>query len=183
MAGRRLVSWVVLAAALPASAGCVERRFVVTTNVPGAQVYVNNVAIGPSPADSRWDYPGRYELRAVAQGYEPLRVYKQVNPKWYEYPGLDFIFEALWPFHIEDVRRFELELVPATQVRTDELLDAANRLRERGRNLPAPEQPDPPRAAPPPPQPPPAVIQDLPPTGPAPPPVGTVVPSRPAGTQ
>jgi len=180
MAGGRVGRLLILAIALPATGGCVERRFVVATNVPGAQVYVNNVPIGPSPADTRWEYPGRYEFRVVAQGYEPLREYKRVWPKWYELPGLDFVFEALWPFHIEDVRRFQFELVPATQVRTDELLDAANRLRERATAMPPPEQPDPPanpsRPAPP------AVIPvpaDTPvPAGPAAP----VAPRPPAGT-
>ena len=119
--------------------GCVERRFVVQSNVPGALVSVNNQPAGPSPADVRWDYTGTYEFRAVAQGYEPLVQRVRIRPKWYEYPGLDFFFEAIWPFHIEDVRRVALELQPAQPVRTDELLDAANELRERGQNLPPPK--------------------------------------------
>lgn len=164
MAGVRRGGLFVLAAVLPAAAGCVERRFVVETNVPGAQVYVNNVAVGPSPADARWEYPGRYEFRVVAQGYEPLKVYEQVNPKWYEYPGLDLFFEVLWPFHIEDVRRFRFDLAPAAQVRTDELLDAATRLRERAATLPAPQDPEP---------------QPGPPVRPAVPPPPAVIPVPP----
>ncbi|QEL17898.1 PEGA domain-containing protein [Limnoglobus roseus] len=127
---------------LAAGGGCVERRFVVQTNAPGAQVYVNNQAAGPSPADVRWDYTGVYEFRAVAQGYEPLVERIKIRPKWYEYPGLDFFFEAVYPFHIEDVRRISLELRPAELVRTDELLDAAERLREQGHNLPPPKYPE-----------------------------------------
>ena len=59
------------------------------------------------------------------------------------YPPLDFVFETLWPFHIEDVRRFRFDLVPATQIRTDELLDAANSMRAQGQSLPPPKYPDP----------------------------------------
>jgi hypothetical protein len=139
MAGPRLPVLLVLTAGL-AAAGCVERRFVVETNVPGAQVYIDNVPYGPSPSDARWEYPGKYEFRAVAQGFEPLREVRDIRPKWYEYPGLDFFFEVLWPFHIEDVRRVQLTLVPAAQPRTDELLDAASRLREQARTLPPPEE-------------------------------------------
>lgn len=127
---------------LGANSGCVERRFVVQTNAPGAQVYVNNQQAGPSPADVRWDYTGVYEFRAVAQGYEPLVERIKIRPKWYEYPVLDFFFEAVYPFHIEDVRRIALELKPSQLVRTDELLDAAERLREEGKNLPPPKYPD-----------------------------------------
>ncbi len=128
---------------LAAGAGCVERRFVVQANVPGALVSVNNQPAGPSPADVRWDYTGVYEFRAVAQGYEPLVQRVRIRPKWYEYPGLDFFFEAIWPFHIEDVRRIALELQPSQPVRTDELLDAANELRDRGQNLPPAKYDDP----------------------------------------
>jgi hypothetical protein len=130
--------------------GCVERRFVIETNVPGAQVYVNNVPAGQSPADAHWDYAGRYEFRVVAQGYEPLRQVEHVRARWYDYPPLDFIFETLWPFHIEDVRRFHFDLVPATQIRTDELLNDANNLRGQGQNLPPPKNPEPEKKSPPP---------------------------------
>ncbi len=125
------------------SSGCVERRFVIDTNAPGSQVYVNNVAAGPSPGDARWEYPGHYEFRAVAQGYEPKVERIRIRPKWYEYPGIDFFFEVLYPFHIEDVRRIHLTLEPAAPVRTDELLDAANRIREDANSLPPPRDPEP----------------------------------------
>jgi PEGA domain len=124
------------------STGCVERRFVVQTNVPGAQIFVNNQPVGPSPADQHWDYTGVYEFRAVAPGYDPLLQRVNIRPKWYEYPGIDLFFEVLYPFHIEDVRRLNLELQPSQIVRTDELLERANSLREQGQNLPAPKYPD-----------------------------------------
>ena len=136
-----------LVPALSAGSGCVERRFVIETNVPGAQVFVNNTAIGPSPGDTRWDYPGRYNFRAVAQGYEPYRTTENVGAKWYDYPPFDFFVENLWPFHIEDVRRFRFELQPAAQVRTDELLDAATNLRNRAAALPPSSVPDTPPPA------------------------------------
>src|SRR5436190_16711517 len=97
-----LLLWAGAAAAL---AGCVDRRFVVETNVPGAQVSWDGVPIGPSPADSRWEYAGYYEFKAVAPGYEPLTQRVLFAPKWYQYPPFDFVAEVLWPFRVEDVRR------------------------------------------------------------------------------
>jgi hypothetical protein len=137
--GRRLLPTLAAAAILP-FAGCVERRFVLESNVPGAQIYVNDAAVGPSPADARWDYAGKYKFKVVAPGYEPLTDVRSVPAKWYDYPPLDFVFENLWPFHIEDVRRFQFNLSPIAPVRTDELLDNANRLRERGRALESSER-------------------------------------------
>jgi PEGA domain len=122
--------------------GCVQRRFVVQTNVP-AQIYVNNQPIGPSPADTAWEYTGEYELSAVAQGYAPTKERIKIKPKWYQYPGIDFFFEVLYPFNIEDVRRINLTLTPSNQVRTDELLDAASSLRSEAQTLPPPKYPDP----------------------------------------
>lgn len=131
---RRLLAPCAAAATLLA-AGCVERRFVLESNVPGAQIFVNDAAVGPSPADARWDYAGKYKFKVVAPGYEPLTDVRRVGAKWYDYPPLDFFVETIWPFHIEDVRRFTFDLQPIAPVRTDELLDNANRLRDRGRAL------------------------------------------------
>jgi hypothetical protein len=124
------------------AAGCVDRRFVVETNVPGAQVYHNDVPIGPSPADTSFEYPGYHEFRAVAPGYEPLAVREYIRPRWYDIPGLDFFAEVIWPVRIEDVRRVQLTLAPAHQVNTQELLGAAENLRARGRALPPSSVPD-----------------------------------------
>jgi hypothetical protein len=131
--------------ALTSLTGCVERRFVIESNVPGAQVYVNNVPVGPSPADARWDYAGKYEFRVVAQGYEPLTQVERVRGRWYDYPGLDFVAETLWPFHIEDVRRFRFDLQPTATIRTDELINKGSELRNQARQLPPPQYPETPR--------------------------------------
>jgi hypothetical protein len=140
-----------------AAAGCVDRRFVVETNVPGALVSVDGKQIGPSPADGWYTYSGCYEFQAVAPGYRPLTEKVRFKPRWYDYPPLDLFAEVLWPGRIEDVRRVRLELEPARPVRTDELLGEAEFLRDRGRSLPEPTVPDdapkPPPLPKPPPQP------------------------------
>ena len=116
--------------------GCVDRRFVVETNPPGAQVTIDGKAIGPSPADGTFVYPGRYEVRAVAPGYEPLTKSVKLQRKWYDYPGLDFVAEVLYPGRIEDVRRIPLSLDPARDVDPNGILANADTLRNRGQTLP-----------------------------------------------
>lgn len=117
-------------------AGCVDRRFVVETNVPGAQIAVDGAPIGPSPADSRWEYSGAYQFTASAPGYQPLAKRVHFKARWYQYPPLDLIAEVFWPFRIEDVRRVYLELEPVQPVNQAELISSANQLRSRGLTLP-----------------------------------------------
>jgi hypothetical protein len=127
--------------------GCVDRRFVVTTNVPGAQITVDGKSIGPAPVDDQYLYAGWREIRAVAPGYEPTTKRVKFEYKWYDYPGLDLIAEVLWPFTIQDIRRVDLELQPARPLRNEELNFKAEELRARGLALPPAsvpdEQPDP----------------------------------------
>lgn len=166
----RFLALATLPTLLVSGLGCVDRRFVVTTNVPGAQVYLDDQPVGASPADGRWDYAGYYKFTAVAPGYEPTVQRIRFRPKWFEYPPLDFFAEVLWPFRIEDVRHVELELFPARPVNPDSLISEAEQLRSRGQQLPpsqVPEKPKPtpvnpppsPTAAPPPAEKPPEPIK------------------------
>jgi hypothetical protein len=132
-----------------ALAGCVDRRFVVTTNVPGAQVFWDGKPLGPSPVDSEFEYAGNYEFTALAPGYEPLREKVRFAPKWYMYPPFDLIAETLYPGRIEDVRRVTLNLVPKRQLTDEQLLAQANVLRAQGKALPPPRFPDKKDAPPP----------------------------------
>ncbi len=129
-------------AAAGLTAGCVDRRFVVETNVPGAQVAVDGVPIGPSPTDARWEYAGCYEFTAVAPGYQPLTQRVRFRPKWYNFPPFDFLAEVVWPFRIEDVRRVQLTLEPVRPVNPLELVNRADALRARGLNLPPSSVPE-----------------------------------------
>jgi hypothetical protein len=115
--------------------GCVERRFVVESDPPGAIVYVNNSSMGATPVDVPFLYYGVYDLTLVRDGCETLRVRQNVQPPLYAYPPLDFAAENLYPFHIEDVRRFRYQLRPVRIPQTDELLRQATDLRERGQQL------------------------------------------------
>jgi hypothetical protein len=130
--------------------GCVERRFVVTTDPPGAIVLNNGRSIGQSPADDHFVYYGHYHFTLIHDGYETLQVDQNIPAPWYEYPVLDFISENLIPWQIEDVRRFHYVLQPLQQVRTDLLLNRAGGLRCRGQSL-VPQVPPPPEPAPVPP--------------------------------
>jgi hypothetical protein len=125
-----------------AAVGCVDRRFVVTSNTPAAQVTVDGDQLGPTPVDARYEYTGVREFRAHAPGYAPLVQRIKFEPRWYDYPGLDLFAEVFWPFRIEDVRRVHLELQPACPVPVEQIQSAAEQLRQRGLSLPPPSIPN-----------------------------------------
>lgn len=143
MATARPVRVALLAAlASVACAGCsgVGRRMVVESNVPNAQVYIDDRPVGPAPAHSAFEYYGHYKITLVHPGYETSINRVHVVAPWYAYPPFDFL-AGFWPFGIQDVRRYYFELCPAQPTRTDQLITNADALRARGWALPPPPEP------------------------------------------
>lgn len=128
-------------------AGCVERRYVITSDPPGAVVYRNGQPLGATPADDHFVYYGKYNFTLIAEGHETLNVEQDIPTPWYEIFLLDFFSENLVPWPITDVRRFHYRLEPRRQVQTDQLLREADALRGRGRSIetPVPLPPKPPQ--------------------------------------
>jgi hypothetical protein len=153
MRRRALLLSALLAAGL--SGGCVERKFVVETDPPNALVLVNNDRLGSSPAYGSFVYYGKYNFTLMLPGYETLHVQECLTPPWYEWWPLDFFFETLWPFELEDNHAFRYRMVPVQIPNTEDVLRRSTEVREQGRNVrPAPtppEAPAPPTAAVPPP--------------------------------
>jgi hypothetical protein len=144
--------WVFVATglALLAGAGCggVNRRFVVETNVPNAQVYIDNRPVGAAPAHAPFEYYGYHNIEIVHPDYQRESRRVHIVAPWYAYPPMDFLVEVFWPFRIEDVRRQYFELRPLVRTDPAELINQAEELRQRGMNLPAPEHPAPPKPDP-----------------------------------
>lgn len=134
---RRIVGAFAVFAAL--LSGCVERRFVVESDPPGALVLVNNQPLGSTPVDGHFIYYGNYDFTLVKDGFETLHVDQRIRAPWYQWPLVDFVSENLYPGKIEDVRRFRYAMQPAAQVNTQQLLNQAEALRDRGRALPGNE--------------------------------------------
>jgi hypothetical protein len=136
---------VVLGAGL--AAGCVERRFVVYSDPPGAVVLRNGRPLGATPADEDFVYYGKYHFMLIHEGYETLNVDQNIPAPWYEYPPLDFIAENLVPWKIIDRREFHYQLPPRQIPNTTDLLNQAGGLRQRGKDL-LPPPADTPNAGP-----------------------------------
>ena len=142
MTANRFSLLVVALMLLGLGAGCVDRRYVVTSNAPGAHVVADGENLGPTPVDKSYVYTGARQFHLNAPGYEPLTQIVKFEPKWYDYPGLDLFAEVFWPFRIEDVRRVHFDLLPAQPVQVPVLQANANSLRVRGMQLPPASVPD-----------------------------------------
>ncbi|MFO0826312.1 MAG: PEGA domain-containing protein [Gemmataceae bacterium] len=69
-----------------ACTGCVERRFIIESNVPNAQVFIDDQPIGAAPAHSSFEYYGHYTVTLVHPGYETVSKRVHVRAPWYAYP-------------------------------------------------------------------------------------------------
>jgi hypothetical protein len=140
---RRIAGIVLIAISIGLLAGCVDRRYVVTTDPPGAIVLRNYQPIGAAPADDHFVYYGTYHFTLIKDGYATLQVDQKIPSPWYQYFPIDFFAENVWPWTIRDVRRFHFQLQPLQQVNTDDLLHRAEALRSRGQSVGAPPAPVP----------------------------------------
>ncbi|TMQ32289.1 MAG: PEGA domain-containing protein [Planctomycetota bacterium] len=129
--------------------GCVERRYVVYTDPPGAMVFRNGQPLGATPADDHFVYYGKYKFTIIADGYETLTVEQDIPAPWYEYFPIDFFSENVLPWPIKDRRVFQYHLEPRRVVNPRQLLEEAQNMRNRGHSLGVPGVPEPIPPAPP----------------------------------
>ena len=67
--------------ALGGLSGCVERRYTLRTNPPGAQVIVNGEEIGPTPVSRSFTYYGDREITLMLDGYQTQTIIQPINAR------------------------------------------------------------------------------------------------------
>ena len=136
---------------MSATAGCVERRFTVYSDPPGALVWYNGNYLGMTPVDGYLVYYGKQQFRLIHEGYETLDVVEEYSAPWYDQPGIDFLTENIYPGKLRDVRRFLYTMRPLQSIPLDDVRMRAEELRTRGQNIgvPAPPRPLAPPSPPP----------------------------------
>ena len=129
-------STLVLTLVVSGLVGCVERRLTVRSEPTNALVILDGQEIGHSPVSVPFTYYGDREINLIKDGYETLTVRQRVTTPWYQYIGLDFVSEVLWPWRIRDQRNYVYQMRPSVMVSTTELLQRANQVRVEGENPP-----------------------------------------------
>ncbi len=75
--------------------GCLERTITITSEPPGALVWLNDAEIGRTPVTTGFMHYGTYDVRLELEGYEPVRTHMDADAPLYEYPPLDLVATAL----------------------------------------------------------------------------------------
>lgn len=113
------------------STGCVRRRMTVRSNPPGATVYLDGDEIGRTPFSTNFDYYGKREFRLVKDGYETKTVLLPIRAPWYQWIGIDFFTEVIFPGKLTDHKYYEFDMHPDPIVPPTELVVRAEDIRRQ----------------------------------------------------
>ena len=92
--------------------GCVERRLLLRSDPPGANVSVNGKLVGITPVSMPFLTYGEFDIIMSAPGRSRLQEAVAVAPPWWETIPLDLLVENVWPFVVTDEREITLTLKP-----------------------------------------------------------------------
>lgn len=120
--------------------GCVERRYTIRTEPPGALVVVNNEEIGRTPVSKSFAYYGDRDITLMLDGYQTQRLIQPVKSPWYDNLLTEFFTENIVPFTIRDEREFTYKMVPASVPTTQDLQARGEALRAQGASAPTPRR-------------------------------------------
>jgi hypothetical protein len=104
--------------------GCVRRTLTVTTEPPGALVYLNGVEAGRSPIERDFVFYGTYDIAVRKEGYETLKTQGKVIAPWWQWVPFDFVAEFL-PLHDRQTLTYTLYPISAGAVDPNKMLGRA----------------------------------------------------------
>jgi hypothetical protein len=126
--------------ALSGLCGCVERRYTIRSEPPGALAIVNGEEIGPTPVSRAFTFYGDRRIQLLREGYEPLEVIQPIEAPLWDNLVTEFFTENLIPYTLRDERNFTYKLKVAEATDANALLGRAENLRSRARTIPPPRR-------------------------------------------
>lgn len=111
---RRFSAVLVTVPALLLLPGCVQRTLHVTSDPPGALVWMNGQEVGRTPFERDFTWYGTYDVQVRKEGFQTLDTRSKVIAPWWQWPPFDF-FAEFWPGRATDERRLHYTLAPAPQ--------------------------------------------------------------------
>ena len=112
------------------TAGCIKRELTITSQPPGAVVWLNDEEIGSTPVSVNFKWYGDYKVRLEKSGYEILASNQELKAPFYDSFPLD-LFVSLWPGTIEETSAWHFELHPAQLPDSKALLNQAEIFRKQ----------------------------------------------------
>jgi PEGA domain len=120
--------------------GCVERRYTIRSDPPGALVVVNGEEIGRAPVSRNFTYYGDRDISLMLDGYQTQRVIQPIKARWFDNLATEFFTENVIPYTFRDERDFTYKMTPATVPMTNDLLTRGSALRSQAGNIPPPRR-------------------------------------------
>lgn len=109
--------------------GCIERTIRITSEPPGALVYLNDLEVGRTPTEVGFEYYGTYDIRLVMDGYETWVGPAKTPVPLYDYPIVDLVAEVA-PVRFNSVVEWHFDLDPV-RLEPEAMVDRAQQLRAR----------------------------------------------------
>jgi len=107
---------IVLMAIVLSSSGCVRRTLTVTSDPPGALLYLNGNEAGRTPYTHDFTWYGTYDVELRKENYQTLKTRGKVIARLWQWVPFDLVAEFL-PLH--DQQRLSYTLHPATAASED----------------------------------------------------------------
>jgi len=102
----------------------------ITSDPPGAVVYVSNVEVGRTPVTIPFLWYGDYDVILRLEGHNTLTTHAQINMPIYEYPPFDLLSEMA-PWTYRDLRYLHYKLMPLTPPNEEDLIQRAQAMEKR----------------------------------------------------
>ena len=119
------------------AAGCrTQRYFQITSTPPGAQVRLDDEAVGVTPVRVPFEHYGTRRVTFYLPGYRTASQRIHVKAPWYARFPLDLVTEVILPLGLTDRRKVHQDLVQGSQVVSlpslRSVIERANTLRRAG---------------------------------------------------
>jgi hypothetical protein len=122
---------------LALAAGCRTHRYMqITSTPPGAEVRLDDQAVGLTPVRVPFDYHGVHRVTFYLPGHRTVSRRIKLRARWYSRFPLDIVTEVLLPLGLTDRRNIHQDLVPGEEVMSlpslRSVIERANVLRQSG---------------------------------------------------
>ena len=107
--------------------GCVKRTISISSNPPGALVWVNDREVGRTPVSFNFTYHGEYDIRIEGEGSEPIMTTVWTDRPFWDAPFVDLAAEVA-PINIDTKTVWHFELGPLKN-NPEELLQRAKKIK------------------------------------------------------
>jgi len=121
----------ILIAALPILAGCINRTMHIETDPPGAVVWVDGDEYGKTPVDVHFTSYGSREVFLQMPDHATKREVVKLRAPWYAWFPVDFAADVLCPFTLQDRQSFAFTMEPLPPADVKALEGRAGAFREK----------------------------------------------------